>query len=109
MKTATDDTTNTVPKGSYEAGDRVRLPDDAQGPFIVFVNGIAQDPETTYSVIGDEIVFNRQILKEKVSPGRWLAMSLGLFGTYYKNETIDVQFFRDGEIELAPDLEVRAK
>ncbi|HTU15421.1 MAG TPA: hypothetical protein VMF31_09500 [Solirubrobacterales bacterium] len=108
MKTATDENiTHSVPKGSYEAGDRVRLPEGAEGPFVVFVNGIDQDPDTAYSVVGDEIVFSRQILKEKVSPGRWLAMSLGLFGTYYKNETIDVQFFRDGQIELAPDLEVR--
>ncbi len=96
-----------VPKGSYEAGDRVRIPERAEGPFVVFINGVAQDPGT-YSFQGDDLVFNRQILKEKVHPGRWLAMSLGLFGTYYKNETIDLQFFRDGQIELAADLEIRS-
>jgi hypothetical protein len=38
--------------------------------------------------------------------GRWLAMYLGLFGTYRKDETIDLQFSRNGKIELIPDLPV---
>jgi hypothetical protein len=54
-----------------------------------------------------EIVFTRQIVKERVGAGRWLAMYLGLFGTYRKNETIDLQFRRDGKTELLSDLPVR--
>ena len=45
-------------------------------------------------------------LKEKVGTGRWLAMYLGLFGTYRKNETIDLQFQRGGKTELISDLSV---
>ncbi len=37
---------------------------------------------------------------------RWLAMYLGFFGTYRKNETVDVQFTRDGKTELASELEI---
>ena len=33
-------------------------------------------------------------------------MYLGLFGTYRKNETIDLQFSRDGKVELLSDLAV---
>ena len=33
-------------------------------------------------------------------------MYLGLLGTYRKNETIDLQFTRDGKVELIPDLSV---
>jgi hypothetical protein len=95
-----------IPKGSYAAGRRVRLPRGAEPPFAVFVNGIEQSLGTDYQVRGGEIVFNRQIVKEKVGAGRWLAMYLGLFGTYRKNETIDVQFVRKGKVELVSDLPV---
>ena len=33
-------------------------------------------------------------------------MYLGLFGTYRKNETIDLQFHREGKVELLSDLPV---
>jgi hypothetical protein len=33
-------------------------------------------------------------------------MYLGLFGTYRKNETIDVQFSKGGKVELRSDLPV---
>jgi hypothetical protein len=94
-----------IPKGSYAAGERVMLPGGAEPPFTVFINGIEQSPET-YRIESGEIVFNRPIVKEKVGTGRWLAMYLGLFGTYRKNETIDVQFTRGGRIELRSDLAV---
>jgi hypothetical protein len=101
MNTETD-----IPKGSYAAGRRVRLPRGAEPPFAVFVNGIEQSLGADYQVRGGEIVFERQIVKERVGAGRWLAMYLGLFGTYRKNETIDVQFVRKGKVELVSDLPV---
>jgi hypothetical protein len=95
-----------IPKGSYAAGRRVKLPRGAEPPFAVFVNGIEQSLGNDYQVEGGEIVFSRQIVKEKVGTGRWLAMYLGLFGTYRKNETIDLQFTRGGKVELVSDLPV---
>ena len=94
------------PKGSYAAGRRVQLPAGAEPPFAVFVNGVEQSEGADYEVRAGEIVFNRQIVKEKVGTGRWLAMYLGLFGTYRKNETIDLQFQRGGKTELVSDLPV---
>jgi hypothetical protein len=99
------DSSGEIPKGSYAAGDRVKLPAGAEPPFTVFINGIEQSPDL-YSVEGGEIVFSRAIVKEKVGATRWLAMYLGLFGTYRKDETIDLQFSRDGKIQLLPDLPV---
>jgi hypothetical protein len=96
-----------IPKGSYAAGRRVRLPKGAAPPFAVFVNGVEQKEGDDYRVRAGEIVFTRQIVKERVGAGRWLAMYLGLFGTYRKNETIDLQFRRDGKTELLSDLPVR--
>lgn len=95
-----------IPKGSYAAGRRVKLPRGAEPPFAVFVNGIEQRQGADYEVRGAEIVFTRQIVKEKVGAGRWLAMYLGLFGTYRKDETIDLQFTRGGKVELVSDLPV---
>lgn len=96
-----------IPKGSYAAGRRVKLPSGAEAPYTVFVNGVEQQEGVDYRLSAGEIVFTRQIVKEKVGTGRWLAMYLGLFGTYRKNETIDLQFTRHGKTELVPDLQVQ--
>jgi len=95
-----------IPKGSYAAGRRVKLPPGAEAPYTVFVNGIEQREGADYRVAAGEIVFTRDIVKEEVGKGRWLAMYLGLFGTYRKNETIDLQFQRSGKTELLSDLPV---
>jgi hypothetical protein len=97
-----------IPKGSYAAGRRVKLPPGVEAPYTVFVNGIEQREGSDYRVSAGEIVFTRDIVKEEVGKGRWLAMYLGLFGTYRKNETIDLQFQRGGKTELLSDLPVRA-
>jgi hypothetical protein len=95
-----------IPKGSYAAGRRVNLPAGAEAPYAVFVNGVEQREGDDYDVGAEEIVFRREIVKEKVGAGRWLAMYLGLFGTYRKDETIDLQFQRDGKVELVSDVAV---
>jgi hypothetical protein len=95
-----------IPKGSYAAGERVRVPAGAEPPIKVFVNGIEQREGADYRIEGNEIVFSRPIVKEKVGTGRWLAMYLGLFGTYRKNENVDVEFRRGGKAELRSELPV---
>jgi hypothetical protein len=100
------DSSTEIPKGSYAAGNRVRLPAGAEQPFTVFINGVEQSEGADYAVGTGEIVFTRPIVKEKVGTGRWLAMYLGLFGTYRKNETVDLQFVRDGKTTLVDDLPV---
>jgi hypothetical protein len=104
---AVKETETEIPKGSYAAGRRIELPPGAEAPYSVFVNGIEQREGVDYNVRAGEIVFTREIVKEKVGTGRWLAMYLGLFGTYRKNETIDLQFHRGGKVELVSDLPVR--
>jgi hypothetical protein len=42
----------------------------------------------------------------KVGGARWLAMLLGLFGTYRKHETIDVEYRLGGRTKLVSDAEV---
>jgi hypothetical protein len=91
---------------SVEAGRRIRLPNGAERPIQVFVNGMEQKEGTDYSVHGHEILFSRPLMKEKVSRSRWLAMTLGLFGSYGRNETVDVHFRRAGKIKVISDAEI---
>jgi hypothetical protein len=95
-----------VPKGSVAVGRRARLPRGAEPPITVYVNGIEQREGSDYTLQGTELVFARPIVKEKVGAGRWMAMYLGLFGTYRKNETVDVEYRLGGEVKLASDVEI---
>jgi hypothetical protein len=91
-----------------EAGRRVRLPRGAERPIQVFVNGLEQKEGADYSIHGGEILFSRALVKEQVSRGRWLAMALGLFGSYGRNETVDLHFRRGGETQVISDAEISA-
>ena len=109
MSDETTDQTTTgqkIPKGSYAAGRRVTLPDGAEQPIIVFVNGVAQTEGKDYVLRANEILFTREIIKHTKSGKKKLAMLLGVVGFYNKDETIDVQFAKDGKTELAGDLPV---
>jgi hypothetical protein len=70
------------------------------------VNGIRQREGADYELRGDGLVFDRQIVKEKVGGARYLAMLLGLFGTYRKNETVDVEYTLRGQTKLASNVDV---
>ena len=91
---------------SVEAGRRVRLPGGAERPIQVFVNGLEQKEGQDYSVHSREILFSRPLVKERVSKSRWLAMTLGLFGSYGKNETVDVHFRRGGKTQVISNAEI---
>ena len=90
-----------------EVGRCVRLPRGAEPPIRVYINGVEQTRGTDYEIRGHEIVFKRPIVKEgKVGRMRWAAMYMGLFGTYRKNETIDIEYRLGGQVKLISDAEV---
>jgi hypothetical protein len=95
-----------VPKGSFAAGERVKIPAGAELPYIVFINGIEQKEGVDFNIEDGELHFTRPIVKEKMDTGRWLAMYLGLFGTYRKDEKVDIHFKREGKDELVADLPI---
>ena len=95
-----------IPKGSYAAGRRVTLPEGAEQPIVIFVNGVAQSEGTDYVLRGNEILFTREIIKEAKTGKKKLVMLLGVVGFYNKDETIDVQFQKNGRTEFAGDLPV---
>ena len=98
--------TERIPKGSVAAGTRVRLPAGAEPPIEVYVNGVRQSEGTDYRVDRGHIVFAEPIVKEQVSGARWMAMLLGLFGSYGKNEVVDVSYRGGGETKLISDAEI---
>ncbi len=99
-----------IPKGSYAAGRRVRLPRGAERPIRVYINGIEQTEGDDYRVAGGMVVFNRPIIKEeKLSGLRWLSMLIGVVGTYRKNESVDVEYAMKGEARLISDVEILPK
>ena len=91
---------------SYEAGRRVRLPNGAGRPIQVFINGTEQEEGSDFTIHDELIVFSRPLIRERVSKSRWLAMSLGLFGSYGKNESVDVHFRRGGKTQVISDAEI---
>jgi hypothetical protein len=91
---------------SVEVGRRVRLPKGAERPIHVYINGTQQREGADYTVRGREILFSRPLVKEKLSGARWVAMLLGLFGSYGKNETVDVHFRHGGRTQVITDAKI---
>lgn len=90
-----------------EVGSRVRLPRGAEPPIKVYINGIEQAEGSDYEIDSDGIHFHQPIVKEgKLGGLRWLSMAIGLFGSYRKNETVDVSYQLAGKTHHATDLPV---
>ena len=85
---------------------RVPLPHGAERPFEVFVNGVRQTEGEDYELVGRELHFDMPLQKERLGLGRWTAMFLGLFGSYGKNDTVDVQYRLAGRDVSATGLEI---
>jgi hypothetical protein len=85
----------------------VPLPKDAHPPLRVFVNGVPQTEGSDYTIERGALVFRRHLEKEgKLGIARWTAIFLGLFGTYRKNDSVDVQYVSGGEHKIATYLDI---
>ena len=85
---------------------RVPLPEGAKPPYRVFVNGVPQTEGKDYVVSSHELRFSKPLEKERIGVGRWTAIFLGLWGSYGKNDSVDVQFRRGGRDSVATGLEI---
>jgi hypothetical protein len=84
----------------------VPLPRGAEPPYRVFVNGVPQAAGSDYEVVGGELHFFKPLEKERLGMGRWTAMFLGLFGSYGKNDQVDVQYHLAGREVSVTGLEI---
>jgi hypothetical protein len=85
---------------------RVRLPRGAEPPYRVFVNGVPQQEGADYEVVGAELHFTKPLEKEKLGMGRWAAIFFGLFGSYGKDDQVDVQYRLGGRTAHATGLDI---
>ena len=85
---------------------RVKLPRGAERPFRVFVNGVPQEEGKDYEVRRGELLFEKPLEKERIGVGRWTAIFLGLWGSYGKNDSVDVQYRLGNREAVATGLEI---
>jgi hypothetical protein len=85
---------------------RVRLPPGAEPPIRVYVNGVPQREGQDYELAGRELRFHRSLEKERIGVGRWAAMFLGLFGSYGRNDSVDVQYRVGGREAVVTGLDI---
>ena len=85
---------------------RVPLPRGAEPPFQVFVNGVPQSEGSDYVVRGRALHFDRPLEKERIGLGRWAAIFFGLFGSYGRNDSVDVQYRLAGRETVATGLDI---
>ena len=83
-----------------------RLPHEVRAPYEVYLNGVAQQLGTDYTVREGSLVFERELRKDKISGWRWLLGAWGV-GTYRQNDSVDVRFAAaDGSPRVAEGLEI---
>jgi hypothetical protein len=85
---------------------RVPLPDGAEPPLDVFVNGVPQQEGRDYELSGRELLFDRPLEKERLGVGKWTAIFFGLWGYYGKNDSVDVRYRVGGRETVATGLEI---
>jgi hypothetical protein len=84
---------------------RVPLPAGAKPPLRVFVNAVPQVEGRDYELGDGELLFSRSLVKEKVGFLRWTAMFLALFGSYGRNDSVDVEYTVGDRKVVATNLE----
>ena len=87
---------------------RVPLPRGAEPPLRVFVNGVLQEEGRDYERRGSDLLFKRPLVKERVGFWRWTAMFFSLFGSYGRNDSVDVQYEVGGRTTVATGLDIYA-
>ena len=89
------------------ARSRVKLPPGVRGPFEVYVNGVLQELGSDYQVQGGELVFERELVQQKLGMWAWLMGFWGI-GTYKRNDEVDVRYELEGRPTVAQGLEISA-
>jgi hypothetical protein len=84
----------------------VPLPPGVGHPFEVYVNGVRQELGSDYRVSDGELVFARELVRQKLGMRAWLLGFWGI-GTYKRNDEVDVRYELDGRPMVAHALEIK--
>jgi hypothetical protein len=86
----------------------VDLPPQIEGPFEVYINGVLQSPGVDYETRQGGIVFERTLTPEVgMSRIQLLLATLGIAGTYKKQDSIDIIYQSNGRRVVATGLKPR--
>lgn len=86
-------------------GWRVKLPGGVRTPFEVYVNGVRQELGRDYRIESGALVFDRELIQQKLSPWEWFIGLWGI-GTYPRNDEVDIRYEIDGVPHVAHALPV---
>jgi hypothetical protein len=84
---------------------RVILPPGVRPPYEVYVNGVRQELGSDFRVSAGELLFNRELVRQKLGVRAWLLGFWGI-GTYKRNDEIDVRYELEGRPMVAQALDV---
>jgi hypothetical protein len=84
---------------------RVKLPPGVRTPFDVYINGVRQELGSDYKISRGELVFERELVSQKLSPWAWFIGIWGI-GTYKRNDEVDVRYELNGQPAVAHALEI---
>jgi hypothetical protein len=84
---------------------RVILPPNVRSPFEVYVNGVRQELGTDYRVSEGDLLFNRELISQKLGLRAWVIGFWGI-GTYKRNDEVDVRYELQGRPMVAQGLEI---
>jgi hypothetical protein len=87
----------------------VRLPPAVTRPFQVYVNGVPQREGADYTLADDELIFARELRKDRIAKWRWFVGAWGV-GTYRQDDSVDVRYERpDGTPAVAEKLDIELR
>ena len=85
---------------------RVKLPHGVRSPFEVYVNGVKQELGVDYKVSGGDLLFERELVRQKLGLRAWIIGFWGI-GTYKRNDEVDVRYELGGRPMVAHALEIK--
>lgn len=85
---------------------RVALPSGIRPPFEVYVNGVRQELGSDYRVAEGELLFERELVRRKLSGWAWFLGFWGI-GTYGRNDEVDVRYEVEGRPMVAHALQIK--
>jgi hypothetical protein len=84
---------------------RVSLPPGVRPPYEVYVNGVRQELGNDFRVSQGELVFTRELVRQKLGARAWLLGFWGI-GTYKRNDEIDIRYELNGRPMVTPAGEI---
>jgi hypothetical protein len=84
---------------------RVKIPSTVRSPFDVYVNGVRQELGTDYRISSGELLFERELVRQRLSGWAWFLGFWGI-GTYKRNDEIDIRYELEGQAKVAQGLEI---